>query len=351
MAKKGNNAHVLIIRLSAMGDVAMLVPVVLALTKTYPDLRLTLLTRARFAPMFKDISNLTVLEADVKGAHKGVFGLYRLYGILRQQQLTAIADVHHVLRSTILKLFFTFSKIPFVQIDKGRKEKRRLIRPKNKCFKALKSTHQRYADVFGKLGYPIKINDNHRLHKAPIKLEKIVLPSNKILIGIAPYAAYTSKTYPLELMRQVMSMLVAWEQVHLVLFGGGEKEVGQLNELAQDVGSSVTNVAGKLSFLEELQIISNLKLMLAMDSGNGHLAANYGVPVVTLWGVTHPFAGFAPFGQPKENSLCADRDQFPQLPTSIYGNSYPEGYETAIASIHPNTIVQRIKCILQLDVP
>ena len=65
-------------------------------------------------------------------------------------------------------------------------------------------------------------------------------------------------------------------------------------------------VAGKLSFSEELDTISNLDCMISMDSGNAHLAAMYGVKVITIWGVTHPFAGFAPFHQPKEYSLLPD---------------------------------------------
>ena len=98
----------------------------------------------------------------------------------------------------------------------------------------------------------------------------------------------------------------------------------------------------QLNFKEELQLISNLDLMLAMDSGNGHLAAIYGVPTITIWGITHPYAGFAPFGQPEENSLLADRTKFPFIPTSIYGNKMPDGYENAMETIHPDKILEKI---------
>ncbi len=57
-----------------------------------------------------------------------------------------------------------------------------------------------------------------------------------------------------------------------------------------------------------MNLISNLDLMLSMDSGNAHIAALLGVKVVTIWGVTHPFAGFAPFNQPNDYALIADRD-------------------------------------------
>ena len=105
-------------------------------------------------------------------------------------------------------------------------------------------------------------------------------------------------------------------------------------------------MAGKLNLSEELQLISNLDVMLSMDSGNAHMAANYGIPVVTLWGVTHPFAGFYPFGQPLENALMADRGIYPLIPTSVYGNKVPQGYENAMETIKPERVLDRLTGIL-----
>ena len=108
----------------------------------------------------------------------------------------------------------------------------------------------------------------------------------------------------------------------------------------------MVSVAGKLDFKDELALISNLELMLAMDSGNGHLAAMFAVKVITIWGVTHPFAGFVPFHQPEDFQLTADRDQYPKIPTSIYGNKYPEGYENAAGSVAFEAIVSKIKSVI-----
>lgn len=87
--------------------------------------------------------------------------------------------------------------------------------------------------------------------------------------------------------------------------------------------------------------------MLAMDSGNAHLSAMYGVPTLTIWGVTHPFAGFSPYGQPNENMLLADRNKFPLIPTSVYGKAYPAGYQNAITTISEEQILTAIKQILK----
>jgi hypothetical protein len=67
-----------------------------------------------------------------------------------------------------------------------------------------------------------------------------------------------------------------------------------------------------------------------------------GVNTITLWGATHPFAGFAPFNQPLANALTSDRTQFPKLPTSVYGNKEVEGYENAMRSISPQDIIAKL---------
>ncbi|GMN07839.1 glycosyltransferase family 9 protein [Croceitalea sp. MTPC5] len=341
MVKRGNTAHVLIVRFSAMGDVAMLVPCILALREQYPNLKITILTRERFKPIFNGVKNVTVFSAKVQKEHKGFIGLYRLYRQLNTLGIDAVADTHNVLRSKILKLFFDLKGITVAQIDKGRKEKKRLIN--RKVFKQLKTTHRRYTDVFQQLKLPIDLTKDNVL--PTMALPKIMEGSSDadtILIGIAPFAAYKSKMYPLVLMNGVLEKLTTNPHVKVLLFGGGQQEVNQLEAVQNRFSNNVINVAGKLSFEEELAVISNLRLMIAMDSGNGHLAANYGVDVVTLWGVTHPYAGFAPFGQPLENSICADREKYPLIPTSVYGNKHPPGYEKVMETISPETVYQMI---------
>ena len=147
--------HILVIRLSAMGDVAMTVPVLRAFTEQYPDVKITVLTREFFKPFFGDLQNVSVFNAEVNGKHKGVFGLLKLSKELKKLDIDAVADLHNVLRSKILKFFFFGIKV--VQIDKGRAEKKALTSGQN--VKQLKTTHQRYADVFEQLGFKIDLSN------------------------------------------------------------------------------------------------------------------------------------------------------------------------------------------------
>jgi ADP-heptose:LPS heptosyltransferase len=330
----------LVIRLSAMGDVAMTVPVLKAVLAQNKNVEITVLTRAFFAPTFKELSNVSVIIADVNNKHKGFKGLYRLYKTLKQEDFFAIADLHNVLRTTILKLFFFGKK--YYQINKGRAEKKELISGKNRI--QLKTTHQRYADVFEKIGLSADVSNPTFFKRQTLPKEVnsfLKNKSNKKLIGIAPFAAHKGKMYPLEKMKIVIEKL---SKNYAILLFGGKNDANQLKEL--ELNSDIFSIAGKISFEEELNTISNLDLMLSMDSGNAHLAANYGVKVITVWGVTHPFAGFAPFYQPKDFSLLPDLTKFPKVPTSIYGNSYPEGYEDAAGSILPETILEKVEMIL-----
>lgn len=346
---KNKFAHLLVIRLSALGDVAMTVPVLKAFIHQNPDTRITVLTRPFFKPIFSAIDNVSVFEADLNGKHKGIYGLGRLYASLAKLELNAVADLHNVLRTKILKRYFALSGIPYVQIDKGRKEKKALTRANNKDFKPLKSTFERYADVFRALGYKIDLHNAHPKSRLPLP-KKTVQEMGRNLskwIGIAPFAAFEAKMYPLDLMEKVIRTLNNTDEYKMFLFGAGPAEEDKLGSLSKKYNNTI-NMAGTFSFSEELAFISNLDLMVSMDSGNGHLAAMYGVPTVTIWGVTHPYAGFYPFGQQLENALLADSEKFPMIPTSVYGNRFPKGYEMAIATISPDHIVEKIQAVLNV---
>lgn len=92
--------HILIMRFSAMGDVAMTVPVVYSLARQYPDVRITMLSKPFARPFFERMpSNVSFMEADIKDEYDGVKGLNALYRRLTAKNFTAIADFHSVLRS------------------------------------------------------------------------------------------------------------------------------------------------------------------------------------------------------------------------------------------------------------
>jgi len=332
--------HIAVIRLSAMGDVAMTVPVLRAFVSQHPDVKITVVSRPFFKPFFDTIPQVHFFPIDLEKKHKGFLGLFRLYQTLKKLDVDALADLHNVLRSKVLTAFFSLNGCKTATVDKGRKGKKELTRAKNKIFKPLPTMVQRHQAVFAKLGFPTDLNDPKfpTFPKNPAK-------QNQKWIGIAPFAQYETKVYPLDLMQQVINSLGENENYKIFLFGGGKKETTLLDAMAMGK-TNVENFAGKVKLQQELEIIANLDVMLSMDSGNAHIAAMLGIKVVTLWGATHPFAGFAPFNQLLNNCLTPDRDKFPLLPTSVYGNKKVDGYEEAMRTITPERVVEKIQSVL-----
>jgi ADP-heptose:LPS heptosyltransferase len=333
--------HILVIRLSAMGDVAMTVPVLRSFSEHYPHVKITVLTRSHFSAIFRDLPNVSVFPLEVKSKHKGLFGLYKLSIELKRLNIDAVADLHNVLRSKILRLFLFRKR--FIQIDKGRKEKKALI--SGRIFEQLKTTHQRYADVFESLGFKMDLTEPNFPGRAKLNNETLAVigTDSRKWLGVAPFAKHDSKMYPLDLLEVVIDKLSGTHKI--ILFGGGHIETGILNSLENKFENAV-NLSEKLSLNEELDVISNLDLMLSMDSGNAHMAAMLGIKVITIWGVTHPYAGFAPFNQHLDYAIVSNKTQFPKIPTSVYGNKYPIGYREVTRSIHPEIIVDKIESVI-----
>ena len=338
--------HIAVMRLSAMGDVAMTVPVLRAFVEQYPEVKITVVSRPFFKPFFDTIPSVSFFAFDEKERHKGFLGLLRLYQDLKQLHIDAFVDLHNVLRSKVVRTLFGLTGKRVAAVDKGRAGKKALTR-ENKDFKPLPTMFERHVKVFKQLGFLVDLSNPKFPAKAALSPEiAALIAQNQItietkLIGIAPFAQYDAKVYPLDLMQQVVAQLAQNTNNKILLFGGGKKEIEVLDAISAPY-QNVINMAGKIKFQQELQLISNLDVMLSMDSGNAHIAAMLGVKVVTLWGATHPFAGFSPFNQPEQNALVSDRILFPKLPTSVYGNKKVEGYEDAMRTITVDAVVKSV---------
>ncbi len=305
-------------RFSAMGDVAMTVPVIHCLALQNPQLRITVMTRGRFAPMFHWMpANVEVKPVELEH-YKGLTGLGRLYRELKERKYDAVADLHDVLRTKYLRMRFKMSGVKVATVDKGRAEKKAFM-GHAQTHAPLKPMVERYADVFKQLGlsftldYKRAFNPRMEDFSAVNKLVGIK-PQGARWIGIAPFAAHEGKIYPLDKMRQVAEAL-AERGCKVFLFGAGEKESNILKSWQKD---NIIFLGKQLGGLHnEMLLMSRLDTMLSMDSANMHIAAIVGTPTVSVWGATHPGVGFKGWGATDESIVQLD---LPCRPCSAYGN-------------------------------
>lgn len=327
--------HLLIIRLSALGDVAMTVPVIYSLARQYPHLRITVLTRGFFARlMINRPANVEIFEADTKGRHSGTGGLVRLIGDLRRLAPDMVADFHDVLRSRVVRNMLRASGARVAAVDKERGARRRITRQSGKTGERQRSYIDRYADTLARLGLPVRVDFTSLLPDAV---------RDPAAVGIAPFARYMTKTYPPELMERVVERLSS-EGKRVYLFGSKGDEAAVLDRWAQ-MYPGVESMPGRLGIEDEIKLMSTLGAMISMDSANMHIASLAGTPVVSVWGGTTPQCGFMGYGQSDGNAVCLG---LPCQPCSIAGSiRCREGHFRCMRDISPDMITDQVNKILK----
>ncbi|MES1216322.1 MAG: glycosyltransferase family 9 protein [Bacteroidota bacterium] len=343
--------HILVIRLSAPGDVAMTVPVLHSFQKVYPSVRLTILTSKRLAPLFSGLT-ANLFFAETKTEHKGFAGLFKLFKQLNEANkndpFDAVADLHNVLRSQIIRSLYKVKGIKTASIDKGRAEKKALTRKENKLLKQLPTSFDRYRDVFHELGFDFTYDFISIFSKPVFLSQKIIsLTGEKkdTWIGIAPFAAYKEKMYPLEKMEEAVTHLLLQPGVKIIFFGSAAESIILVEWEKKYKG--IINAAGKLDLAEELVLISHLDVMISMDSANMHFASLVNVPVISIWGPTHPFAGFMGWNQSADNAV---QTELYCRPCSVFGNKpCYRGDHACMNMLTPVSISDKVKKLLQQD--
>jgi len=139
-------------------------------------------------------------------------------------------------------------------------------------------------------------------------------------------------------------LLQTHPRTRLFLFGRGPQEDLLFGQWCQQMPQCVYVSQHLENLYQELILMSHLDVMLSMDSSNMHLASLTGTPVVSVWGATHPFAGFMGWNQPEENAIQVSLDC---RPCSIYGNKPCRRGDLACMNlITPEQIVARIEQII-----
>lgn len=339
--------HLLVMRLSAFGDVAMSVPVVREFLEQNPEVHITFVSHFALAPLFESLERVEFFPAYLREQHKGLKGLCRLYRqVMQQGPYDAVLDLHSVIRTHFLRMLFHLQRIPVYKIHKDRRARKALTRREDKVKRMMRPMPERYADVFRQAGFSLTLSNRLRKTLRPLSahtLEVLDLPEasqTKPWIGIAPFARYTGKTYPPQKMFAAVKKIAAQGNCLLLLFGAKGHEQTEL-ERWKELLPDARVVAGKLSLSEELDVISHLKVMVSMDSANMHLASLVGTRAVSVWGATHPFAGFLGYGQTPCDVVEVEMDC---RPCSIFGSKpcFKSTYE-CLHAIAPETLARTVE--------
>ncbi|MDR2679213.1 MAG: glycosyltransferase family 9 protein [Tannerella sp.] len=336
-------SKVLVIRLSAIGDVAMTIPVVYSAAEANPDDSFTMFTQTFLMPLFINRPpNVNVMGINTRNTEKSLFGFLRYAFILRKYKFDMVLDLHCVIRSRIVDVIFRLSGKRIFKIDKGRRERRLLTGRPPKEIRRLRPVTERYAEVFHAAGFHFEETFVSLYEKHPVDDTAIrFVAENKegYRVGIAPFAKHRGKVYPVEKMEKVVEILSGRDDITVFLFGGRDGEKAVLDRWEKEYAHT-RNVAGRYTLDKELPLIGKLDLLVCMDSANMHFASLVGTKVISIWGATHPYAGFYGYHQREDLAVQVD---LPCRPCSIYGNKpCYRGDWACMNEITPERIVDKI---------
>ncbi len=305
----------------------MTVPVFREFLEQNPDVEIVMVSRKNFGELFSSLPNVIYKGINLDD-YKGFFGIRRLAReLFDEYKPDYIADLHDVIRSKILDKIYRRKGLKVFKINKGKEDKEALTDVWNLDKKQLKRTIERYADVFREMGFSLELSHQLRPTKFP-----------KSGIGIAPFAQHKGKMLPLDKSFELVKIVA--EKQPIYLFGGGKTE----SEILADWEKKIPNVqslAGKLSLTEELEKIAKLEVMISMDSANMHLASVAGTRCISVWGATHPYAGFLGYGQSEDDVVQVI--DLTCRPCSVFGDKECyRGDWACLEELHVKQIISKL---------
>ena len=343
MASDNNpSRNVLVIRLSVLGNVAMAIPVLYPVCLANPDTRFIMLTKKWPATMFHDKpANLKVVDFDVKEHHSGLFGLIKLAAQLyKLYDIDAVADLHNVSGTRIIDAYMRLRGAKIARMDREKSKRRALV--SHRSTEPVTPIHERYRDVFRKLGFKTPDDFTHLYASRPWPVSAIVPEKleGQRWIAISPFSSHRQKAYPLDQMEQVIAELSKRENYWIFLMGGGKSEKIALRGIARKYKNVVSMAEIKHGFADEFALLGKCDLMLTMESANMHLASLVDLQAMTMWGPTSPACGYLGYNQIVADDIQLDMDC---RPCSITGDKpCRHGDFPCLKNIKPEYIVEHV---------
>lgn len=340
--------RILVQRYSALGDIFILLPILQQLKLHYPQVQLGFVSKPFVEPLFTDL-DIEFFPIKTKGKHKGLNGLHRFSReLLKDFKPDLVIDAHAVLRSMVLNASFQLQGLKVEAIQKDRKARKDFLKAKAQNRKPLQAFSQLHLNTLARAGFALPF-DRNNIPLAPYTMHPETeawwqVHKAEQNIGIAPGARHLTKAWPshhfIDLMQQTKG-----ENRRFFLFGGPD-EVESLKKMGVESGADYQVIAGKFSLDQEIALCKNLNAFVSNDSSNMHLAAWSGIPVISIWGGTHPEAGFAPYGNEHLQLGLAD-DALDCRPCSIFGSSEcKRGDFACLQELHPKTVAAKLSALL-----
>lgn len=272
---------ILVLRFSSIGDIVLTTPVLRCIKKTYPEAIVHYATKPAYAPLLRGnpyLDSIKLLPQALRPWLKA----------LRQERYTHIIDLHHNIRTAVIKAALGVPAHSFPKYNRTKWSMVNMKRSKG----AVPHVVTRYFSTVKPLGVH---NDDNGLDiflpsKAQVDFRKLGISDTTSVLTAAIGGTYATKKMPVDQWKSLLQRL----PYPVVLLGGAE-DLPVAEALQRDFPGQVLHRIGRWSVLESAAAILQSALLITHDTGMMHIGAALQKPMVTLWGNTVPGFGMTPY--------------------------------------------------------
>jgi ADP-heptose:LPS heptosyltransferase len=275
---------ILIVRFSSIGDIVLTTPVVRCL-KLQTGAEIHFLTKRNYQtviqsnPYIDKVWTIDKTVSEIKMA-------------LKNENFDLIIDLHKNLRTLHLRLMLNvktlaFDKLNFqkwlmVNFKINRLPKKHIVDRNLETVKSLGVTND------GKgLDYFIPKKDNVDITTFE---GQFITPNLQPITAFAIGAAHATKRLPTEKIIDFCKKING-----RVILLGGKEDAENGEKIAQESGSHVVNLCGKLNLNQSASVLQQADKVISHDTGLMHIAAAFQKEIISIWGNTIPEFGMYPY--------------------------------------------------------
>ena len=337
--------NILVVKLSAIGDVIHALPVSYAIKEQYPEAHLTWVVEQAAYAILADNPCIDELILFEKAKFRSIGGFLREIGPFRRRLRTRRYDA-----SLDLQGLFKSAAIAWTAGAKLRIGTANMREGAHLVSRPVRGAHaeghivERYLDVARALGcrvgevrFPVSVSDRDRM-AADTLLAREGVQEGRPFVAFAVGANWPNKRWPVEHFAALADRLYHAHYVP-VLVGGGRLDETLAEDILRASEIPPVNLVGRTNLKQLAHVFTRAALVLGGDTGPVHLAAGLRVPTVMLMGPTDANRN-GPYGQ-LQNAIEVDRPC-----RGCWKRACPKGLD-CLAAISVDAVAAKIGAVLR----
>jgi heptosyltransferase I len=276
--------EICVVRLSALGDVVLTVPLIHNLQRAFPEAKITWVIAKEFYPIVEGLPGVEFIVINKPNSLSDYMQLRKLFSDKHYDVLLAMQANLRV--NMLYKAIKATRKIGF---DNHRaRDLHRWFIKEQIAFKP-----QHLLDGFLEFLTPLGVEEKIIEWRLPISAEDFKwaheqLPSDRVMV-LHPMASKPERNWSIENYSQLIERAHREMNFSIIVTGGPSATEKELTDkILANVSVPVLNLVGKSSLKQLAALLSCANVVVCPDTGPGHMATAMGTPVIGLYAVARP---------------------------------------------------------------